>query len=85
MWGGPASAVPANRPPTWGRLSWETDGRVAASNNPGRVKAPYWLLAVFATAFAAIAWIRWRYSLRTLLVVMTLAAMGLGAIVYALR
>jgi hypothetical protein len=29
-------------------------------------------------------WLRWRYSLRTLLMMMTLAAVGLGLAVYAI-
>jgi hypothetical protein len=40
---------------------------------------------ILITIVAAAPWIRWRYSLRTLLVAMTVIAMGLGVIVYAMR
>jgi hypothetical protein len=43
------------------------------------VIVPYWfLVAVLASA----PWFRWRFSLRTLLVGMTLVAIGLGMVVY---
>jgi hypothetical protein len=38
-----------------------------------------------AAGMAAAAWVRWPFSLRTLLVVMTVVAVGLGWIVYAVR
>jgi hypothetical protein len=44
---------------------------------------PHWLAVVLTAAIAASVWIRWRFSLRTLLIVMTLVAVGLGAIVCA--
>jgi hypothetical protein len=34
---------------------------------------------------AAVPWIKWRFSLRTLLIGTTLVAVGLAAIVYAAR
>jgi hypothetical protein len=46
---------------------------------------PYWfLVSAFATV-ATLPWIRWRFRLRTLLIAMTLVAVMLGAIVYAVR
>lgn len=49
------------------------------------IAVPYWFNVALAAAVTALPWLRWRFSLRTLLVAMTLAAVGLGAIVYAMR
>jgi hypothetical protein len=46
---------------------------------------PHWLKGLICLALAAVPWLNWRFSLRTLLIVMTLVAVGLGAIVYAVR
>jgi hypothetical protein len=46
---------------------------------------PYWLTVVPAIAFGAASLIRWRFSLRTLLIATTLVAVVLGLIVYATR
>jgi hypothetical protein len=46
---------------------------------------PYWLLVLTLSSFSAIPWLKWRFSLRTLLIAMTLVAVGLGLAVYALR
>ena len=46
---------------------------------------PYWFLALSAAALTAAPWLRWRFSLRTLLILMTLVAVGLGVAVYALK
>ena len=50
-----------------------------------QVSLPHWLLALLCATSAAFPWIRWRFSLRTLLIAMTLVAVGLGLAVYALR
>jgi hypothetical protein len=44
---------------------------------------PHWLPALLSAALGVIPWISrsWRFSLRTLLIAMTLAAVGLGIIV----
>jgi hypothetical protein len=42
----------------------------------------HWLLVVPLAAIAAAPWIRWRFSLRTLLIATTLVAVGLGLIVW---
>jgi hypothetical protein len=46
--------------------------------------APHWCSVVVFAAIAAAPWIRWsrRFSLRTLLIVTTLVAVGLGMVVY---
>ena len=46
---------------------------------------PNWLLILAATGLSAAPWIRWQFSLRTLLIAMTLLAVGLGLAVYANR
>lgn len=46
---------------------------------------PHWFLTMLTAVFAAIAWLPFskRFSLRALLIVMTLVAVGLGAIIWA--
>jgi hypothetical protein len=49
---------------------------------------PYWFLVVIAgisAALCGIPWVKWHFSLRTLLIATTLVAVGLGVIVYASR
>jgi hypothetical protein len=41
------------------------------------LQMPYWFLVAITASFAAIPWIRWRFSLRTLLIGTTLVAVGL--------
>ncbi len=50
---------------------------------PGDVafRFPYWFPVVITTAFAAAPWVRWRFSIRTVLIATTLVAVVLGAIV----
>jgi hypothetical protein len=62
-------------------------GFVQYVKNPGvfRIRVPYWSLVSLLAVLAAIPWLRWRFSLRTLLIITTLAAALLGAIVYAVR
>jgi hypothetical protein len=52
-------------------------------SSAGRV--PYWFLVILTAAVAAVPWIKWRFSLRTLLIAMTLVAIGLGAVIYLAR
>ena len=47
--------------------------------------APHWFLVFMVGMLAAAPWIRWRFSLRTLLIATTLIALVLGAIGYAAR
>jgi hypothetical protein len=49
------------------------------------VQMPHWFAATLFTALAAAPWIRFRFSLRTLLIVTTLIAVGLGLITAAGR
>jgi hypothetical protein len=51
----------------------------------GMVAIPYWFLVPVSAVCAAVPWIRWRFTLRTLLIATTLVALVLGVIVYAAR
>ncbi len=42
----------------------------------------YWLFTALVVLVAALPWLRWRFSLRTLLVATTLVAVVLGLVVY---
>jgi hypothetical protein len=49
-----------------------------------RIHCPYWLWVSFGAFLSFVPWLRWRFSLRTLLIATTLVAVVLGLIV-ALR
>jgi hypothetical protein len=49
------------------------------------VHLPFWLIALSWAVLAMLPWLRWRFSLRTLLIAMTLIAVGLGVVIYAIR
>jgi hypothetical protein len=49
-----------------------------------RVGIPYWFIGLTIAGIASTPWIPWRFSLRTMLMVMTLIAVGLGLIVMTL-
>jgi hypothetical protein len=49
------------------------------------IRAPAWFLALFSATSAILPWIRWRYSLRTLLIATTLLAVVLGLVVWSIR
>ena len=57
----------------------------AVAANPPSRQIPYWLIVVLSATLAAATSLRWRYSLRTLLIATTLVAVGLGLIVWAAR
>jgi hypothetical protein len=44
---------------------------------------PFWFSVLIAAGIATIPWLSWRFSLRMLLIAMTLVAVGLGLAVYA--
>jgi len=48
-------------------------------------KAPYWLITLLIVASGVVPLLRWRFSLRTLLITITLLAIMLGVIVYLFR
>jgi hypothetical protein len=45
------------------------------------IHIPHWLPFLMAAFVAGAPWIKWRYSLRTLLIIVTLAALALGLLV----
>jgi hypothetical protein len=49
------------------------------------ITLPYWLLVMSMLALGVAPWLRWRYTLRTLLIAMTLVAVVLGAAVWLAR
>lgn len=49
-------------------------------NRRYRLEFPTWLPVLFAAGLAVVPWIKWRFSLRTLLIATTLVAAGLGII-----
>jgi hypothetical protein len=51
--------------------------------NDSYFRLPIWWLAGGAIAAVVVPWLRWRFSLRTLLIATTLVALVLGLIVYA--
>jgi len=53
--------------------------------NAQRISLPYWRIVGVAAGFAAFPWIRLRFSLRTLLIAMTLFAVVLGLVCYAVQ
>jgi len=50
-----------------------------------RAVIPHWFLTSVFFGLAATPWLPWRFSLRTLLIGMTVAAIGLGWIIYEIR
>jgi hypothetical protein len=47
------------------------------------VSIPYWPIALTSAILATLPWLRWQFSLRTLLIAMTILAAVLGLIVWA--
>lgn len=45
---------------------------------------PYWFLSPLAAVFAALPWLRWRFGLRAMFIALTVAAVGVWLIVWAL-
>ena len=46
---------------------------------------PHWFVTILSAALAAAPWLRWRFSVRTLLIATTLIAVVLGTIVFLSR
>ena len=59
------------------RFTWDN------SRGFKRIGVPHWFAVLAVTSLAVGPWIRWRFSLRTLLIATTLIAVVLGLIVYA--
>jgi hypothetical protein len=46
---------------------------------------PHWFAILIACAASIAPWLAWRFSLRTMLIAMTLVAVALGLVVWAVR
>jgi hypothetical protein len=70
-----------------GRESYDGPARFQwfSNANHSRLKVPYWFLTALTASLAASVIIRTRFSLRTLLLVMTLVAGALGVAVWQTR
>ena len=73
----------------WGEWMYDSgvwtmpfNGQTVEPVGPPGMAMPYWSLVVSVSFPAVIPWIRWRFSLRTLLIVTTLVAVVLGLIVW---
>ena len=76
------SAAVRLRPWVRSRFTWK------ASAGRCSVSAPHWSLVMISATAASLPWInrlRWRFSLRTLLIATTLVAAVLGLVVYFMR
>jgi hypothetical protein len=59
---------------------------IIESSNSRSVIMPYWFLVVSAVALSASPWFwSWRFSLRTLLIAMTLIAVFLGLVAVSIE
>ena len=72
-------SVSGNPPLSWLRFRWYFQPNVWV------LVMPHWFLVLVVATLSALPWFRWRFSLRTLLIVTTLIAVALGAIGYAVR
>jgi hypothetical protein len=68
--------------------TWRPGYYTYRGNDGGmQLRLPYWFLVGATSAISTLPWItiRWRFSLRTLLIAMTLVAVVLGAVVWAVK
>jgi hypothetical protein len=61
-----------------------TKGAIPAGE-PRFLMFPHWIVVIVSGAVAIMPWLRWRFSLRTLLIATTVVAVVLGLIVYVSR
>jgi hypothetical protein len=64
------------------RLGWSPSGFYWNFAIESFVQVPHWFLLCIVATLAAVSWLPWRFSLRTLLIAMSLIAAVLGAIAY---
>jgi hypothetical protein len=72
------------KPPEEAPMRW-VPTKLGFAWGSGRLIIPYWSVLLLAATFSAAVWVPWsnRFSLRSLLIVTTLVAVGMGLIVYA--
>src|SRR4051794_30867623 len=63
----------------WDRWERNTPQWIVGQND--RVLVPHWFPLIVAGSLSAAPWLRWRFTLRTLLIVTTLVAVVLGFVV----
>jgi hypothetical protein len=73
------SSVKGKPPLSWLAFRWQFKPNLVV------FVLPYWFLVLLSAILAAVPWIRWKFSLRTLLIATTLVAVVSSAIVYAMR
>jgi hypothetical protein len=89
-------ATQLERPFRIGYRGWQIDSRHTNDDIPGGVgwaqtstlmaaQLPIWCAILVLATTAAMPWLRWRFSLRTLLIATTLVAVVLGLIVWFSR
>jgi hypothetical protein len=66
-----------------GRLGFTSPVAFFSGTATSNISAPHWIVIFIVTLIAAVPWLPWRFSLRTLLIAMTLVAVGLGLIAAA--
>ena len=75
-------AVFSDLPGTTVKSTWPRFDRNPFVTAPGtnyyELILPYWMILLLTSAAAASPWLRWRFSLRTLLIALTLLALLLG-------
>ena len=69
--------------PNDARLGFSLPTDIFSGAATSNISLPHWFVILIATALAASPWIKWRFSLRTLLIATTLVALALGALVLA--
>jgi len=72
-------------PPTQGWGYRSDDSAFKWSSAPPSIETSHSTFVLLSGSFAVLPWVRWRFSLRTLLIAMTVMAALLGAIVWAVR
>jgi hypothetical protein len=82
---GPIAFFPATVRPTSRVIPWPQYNRnpfiTAPGTNYREIVLPYWMMLLFTTAAAASPWFRWRFSLRALLIAITVIGLILGTMI----
>jgi hypothetical protein len=68
-----------------GRTQSRVWGHFQSSRYYRGLCVPFWFLMLGSVAVGCLSWLRWRYSLRTLLVATAVVAVALGTIVWMSR
>jgi hypothetical protein len=67
------------------RLGWNPSGFYWNWALGPIIQVPQWFLLCIIAPLASVSWLPWRFSLRTLLIAMTLIAVVLGAVMWSLH